>query len=420
MPGLGFSMLAFPRARQCRKLLPFLAGLLVASLVSGCGSTTAMTEMMANADTPHSILAFVCSTRQDGHGGDEMRPDGPAYSLQILSVPPDHHPGQIERPAFGSPDPQHHIMVASTRDMSEAEFRNELATNISGRIGSNRDVLLYVHGFNTGFDAARFRLAQIVTDGRFGGIPVLFTWPATNSVFDYEAARESATASRDSLANLLKDLSEVPDIGRIHILAHSMGTWLTMEALRQRAIAGSPSLNGKLGLVMLAAPDIDLSVFRSQLSELDASHFSVLVSADDRALSLSQTLAGDRPRVGALDPRKRSDRIALARLGVKVYDLSGKSDGLIDHDAYADLPDVVRSIGAQIGRSRIQDQDVTAVLGQRPVDTQVTASPLAPAGASAPLGANAPTDGKSAVPQAGSVPAPPAAVPAAPVAPSTQ
>ncbi|MEW6436652.1 MAG: alpha/beta fold hydrolase [Pseudomonadota bacterium] len=415
-------MLAFPRARQCRKLLPFLAGLLVASLVSGCGSTTAMTEMMANADAPHSILTFVCSTRQDGPGGDEMRPDGPAYSLQILSVPPDHRPGQIERPAFGSPDPQHHIMVASTRDMSEAEFRNELATNISGRIGSNRDVLLYVHGFNTSFDAARFRLAQIVTDGRFGGIPILFTWPATNSVFDYEAARESATASRDSLANLLKDLSEVPDIGRIHILAHSMGTWLTMEALRQRAIAGSPSLNGKLGLVMLAAPDIDLSVFRSQLSELDASHFSVLVSADDRALSLSRTLAGDRPRVGALDPRKRADRIELARLGVKVYDLSGKSDGLIDHDAYADLPDVVRSIGAQIGRQRIQDSDVTAVLGERPVDTQVTSQPLplpgattaAPGTSAGPAGTNAPTAGKSALPEAGGSPAPPAAVPATP------
>ncbi|MEJ0052649.1 MAG: alpha/beta fold hydrolase [Methylovirgula sp.] len=401
-------MLAFSRAHPCGKLLPLLAGLLLASLVAGCASTTGM---MASADAgPHSILTFVCSTRDSGPGGvDTMRTDGPAYSLQILSIPPDHHPGQIERPAFGSPDPQHHFMVASTRDLSETEFRNELATDISGRIGSNRDVLLYVHGFNTGFDAARFRLAQIVTDGRFGGIPVLFTWPASNNLLDYEAARESATASRDSLANLLKDLSEIPDIGRIHILAHSLGTWLTMEALRQRAIAGSPSLNGKLGLVMLAAPDIDLSVFRSQLSELDASHFSVLVSADDRALSLSRTLAGDRPRVGALDPRKPSDRAALARLGVKIYDLSGKSDGLIDHDAYADLPDVVRSIGAQIGRQRIQDQDVTAVLGERPVDTQVSTAPLQPSSqpvAGAPAGSSTGGNVLPQTPLPGTLPVP--------------
>ncbi len=357
-----------------------------------------MTGFMANADAPRSILTFVVSTRQDGAGGvDHMRSDGPAYSLQILSVPPDHHPGQIERPAFGSADPAHHFTVASEQELSREDFRNQLATNISGRIGSNRDVLLYVHGFNTGLDAARFRLAQIVTDGRFGGVPVLFTWPASDNLLDYEAARESATASRDALADLLKDLSNVPDIGRIHILAHSMGTWLTMEALHERAIAGSPSLNGKLGLVMLAAPDIDLSVFRSQLAGLDASHFSVLVSADDRALSLSRTLAGDRPRVGALDPRKPADRAALARLGVKVYDLSGKSDGLIDHDAYADIPDVVRSIGMQIGRQRIQDEDVTAVLGERPVSNDVTASPLPSATTAAPSSA-------SVLPPAGAAP----------------
>ncbi len=405
-------MLAFPPAHRCRKLLPFLLGLLLVSLVGGCGSTTAMTEMMASADAPRTVVTFVCSTRQDGRDGvDEMRSDGPAYSLQILSVPPDHHPGRIERPAFGSADPQHHFTVMSISSLSEQDFRNQLATNISGRIGSNRDVLLYVHGFNTGLDDARFRVAQVVADGRFGGVPVLFTWPASNNLFDYEAARESAAASRDALANLLKDLSEIPDVGRIHIIAHSMGTWLTMEALHERAIAGSPSLNGKLGLVMLAAPDIDLSVFRAQLAGLDATHFSVLVSADDKALSLSRTLAGDRPRVGALDPRKRSDRAVLTRLGVRIYDLSGKSDGLIDHDAYADIPDVVRSIGMQIGRQRVQDEDVTAVLGERPVNTQVTAAPLPPAGSAATA--------SGTVSAASGIPAPSGAAPVLPAPPAS-
>jgi esterase/lipase superfamily enzyme len=338
----------------------------------------------APAAAPHTLLVFVVSTRKDeAAGANEMRPDGADYSLQILSVPPQHQVGHIERPMFGAADPAKHFMEASRRELDEASFRNELATNISGRIGSNRDILLYVHGFNTSYDEARFRLAQIVEDGRFGGVPILFTWPSSNNLLSYEAARESATASRDALTSLLKNLSELPDVGKIHILAHSMGTWLTMEALRERAIAGSPDLNGKLGMVMLAAPDIDLSVFREQLAKLDASHVSVLVSASDKALSLSQTLAGDRPRVGALDPRKPGDRAALARLGVKVYDLSGESTGLIGHDTYADAPDVVRSIGMQIGRPRIQDEDVQAVLGNRPVSTDVTTAPLAPTGAAA-------------------------------------
>lgn len=414
--------MAFLRAPGSRRdVLPLLLGL--ALLLSGCAANALTESPVGNffnagaAPAPRTLLVFVASTRKDdGAGANDMRSDGGAgYSLQVLSVPPHHQVGHIERPMFGAPDPSKHFMEASRRDLDEASFRTELATNISGRIGSNRDILLYVHGFNTSYDDARFRLAQIVEDSSFGGIPVLFTWPSSNNLLSYEGARESATASRDALTSLLKDLSEVPDVGKIHILAHSMGTWLAMEALRERAIAGSPDLNGKLGLVMLAAPDIDLSVFREQLAKLDASHVSVLVSANDRALSLSETLAGDRPRVGALDPRRPADRAMLARLGVKVYDLSGESTGLIGHDTYADAPDVVRSIGVQIGRPRIQDEDVQAVLGNRPVDTDVTAAPLPSPAAAAPAPAPAPSPG---APLAGGIPpvapasGPPQTVPA--------
>ena len=99
-----------------------------------------------------------------------------------------------------------------------------------------------------------------------------------------------------------------------------------MEALRENAISGSPDLNGKLGDVMLAAPDIDLKVFRQQLARLDPSHVSVLVSSNDRALSISRTLAGDRPRLGGLNPSNPEDRAALEGLGVKTYDLSKEFD----------------------------------------------------------------------------------------------
>lgn len=414
----GFRDMAPLRASESRcDVLPVLFGLIL--LVSGCAAPTLTDISLFSGPpgaAPHSHLVFVVSTRKDENAGaNEMRPDGAAYSLQILSVPPQHQAGQIERPMFGAPDPAKHFVEMSRRDLDEASFRNELATNISGRIGSNRDVLIYVHGFNTSYDDARFRLAQVVEDGRFGGVPILFTWPSSNNLLSYEAARESATASRDALVGLLQDLSEVPDVGKIHILAHSMGTWLAMEALRERAIAGSPDLNGKLGMVMLAAPDIDLSVFREQLAKLDASHVSVLVSASDKALSLSQTLAGDRPRVGALDPRKPQDRAALARLGVKVYDLSGESTGLIGHDTYADAPDVVRSIGAQIGRPRLQDEDVQAVLGDRPVSSDVTTEPLSPAGAAAAPASQAPIAQAPASP-----PQAPATTPAAPAPPTPQ
>jgi esterase/lipase superfamily enzyme len=410
-------------APHASRFLQILLGLTLPALLAGCVSmgvpdvSGSVGDMFASQppDVPNRVAIFVASVRNGENGAaNEMSHDGTHYSLQMISVPPHHKIGEIERPSFGAPDPNQHFLVASRRDLDDEDaFRNGLATHISGRIGSNRDVLLYVHGFNTSYDEARFRLAQIVQDGRFGGVPVLFTWPSSDNLLGYEAARETAAASRDALANVLRDLAQLPDVGRVHILAHSLGTWLTMEALRERAIAGSPDLGGKLGNVMLAAPDIDLSVFREQLGHLDASHISVLVSSKDKALSLSSWLAGDRPRVGALNPHRRADRIALDKLGVKVYDLSGESTGFVGHGMYADAPEVVRAIGMQIGKSRLQDSDVQAVLGKQPIDPTITAAPL-PSGAPAPAGAPVGT-----VPANGGMPSavPPSAA-AAPAAPA--
>ena len=361
------------------------AALVAASLaLSGCITdkvsevTSSVGDVFAKAEpqAARHIPMFVVSTRK-GKDSNELA-DAVRDSLQTVTVPPGHQPGQIERASFGSDDPERHFTVAAYRGLDDSEFKAEIASHLSGRIGSDRDVLVYVHGFNTSYDEARFRLAQIVTDGRFGGVPLLFTWPASGSLFDYEAAKESASASRDALAQTLLELGALPDVGRIHILAHSMGSWLTMEALRQDAIAGKPNLDGKLGDVMLAAPDIDVNVFRAQIAKLDPSHISVLVSANDRALSLSRRLAGDRPRVGALNPRSPADKAVLDQLGVKVYDLSGESDGFYGHGMYADAPDVVKQIGATIGAKRAQDADVTAILGDRPVDEKVMTKPLPP------------------------------------------
>ena len=338
-------------------------------LVPGCASI-GLSGAGEPAAEPRSVSIFVVSTRK-GEGGASSEAavaNGARFSLQMIGVPPGHEPGRVERPAFGSEDPQKHFIARSRRGLDETAFFAELASHISGRIGSNRDVLLYVHGFNTSYDEARFRLAQIVDDGRFGGVAALYTWPAAGSLLDYGAAKESATIARDALSKLMHRLSELPDVGRVHILAHSMGAWLAMEALRENAISGSPDLNGKLGDVMLAAPDIDLNVFRQQLARLDPSHVFVLVASNDRALSLSRTLAGDRQRLGALDPNNPSDRAALEELGVKAYDLSRESTGLIGHGTYADAPLAVRTIAAQITEQRPQDANVQAVLGEKPVD----------------------------------------------------
>jgi esterase/lipase superfamily enzyme len=324
--------------------------------------TSGASDMFSSepAARPKTVQMFIVSTRKDGDAGAE---GGAKYTLSQISVPSSHVAGVIEAPTFGKPNPQKHFAVIDNASLSGDRFRKELATHISGRVGSSRDVLLYVHGFNTSLDEARFRLSQIVYDGRFSGVPVLFSWPSKSNLFSYVSDKDSATSSRDALEKVLLDLSTLPDVGRIHILAHSMGSWLAMEALRENAIAGHPDLDGRLGDVMLAAPDLDLNVFKQQMARLDGhARVSVFVSHADRALSLSSSLAGDRPRVGALDPNKPHDRAELDRLGVRVYDMSSFSGGIIGHGVYADAPDVIRTIGAHLAQPRKEDANTVAVI----------------------------------------------------------
>ena len=366
---------ATPRLASFRRFFALVALFSLAGGVGGC-ATSGLTDMTASAVSgagnlfasspagePVPIDMFVASTRRDRASERNLLEGTAHYSLLTITVPPGHRTGAIETPAFGSADPRKHFVVARSRRLGDESLAQDVATHVSGRVGSNRDVLVFVHGFNTTLEEARFRLAQLVADGRFGGVPILFAWPAQDGLLSYVSAKENATVSRDALSGMLNELAAVPSIGRIHVLAHSMGAWLAMEALRESAIGGPRLLNGKLGNVMLAAPDIDVSVFRQQVAKLGpGANISVFASTGDRALGLSSRLVGERLRVGAIDPNKSQDRAELDRLGVKVYDLSAISDGWINHGAYASAPSVVRQIGAQLTRPRAEDARETSII----------------------------------------------------------
>jgi esterase/lipase superfamily enzyme len=345
----------------------------VSEVASSVGDVFATGE----AKAPTRVPIFVVSTRASKSGGPDDLSDGTSESLQTVTVPPGHKPGVIERPTFGAEDPKRHFTISAYRGLGEDDFKRELTEHFAGRAGADRDVLLYIHGLDTGYDEARYRLARLVIDGRFGGVPVLFTWPASGGLFDYEAVKQGASASRDRLARLFLVLGAIPDVGHIQIVAQSMGSWLTMEALRQDALAGHPDLDGKLGEVMLAAPDIDLGVFREQLAKIDPARVSVLVLANDRALSISRRLAGDRPRVGALNPRDPKDAGLLDSLGVNVYDLARHAGDAGDRKIDA-APRIVREIGARIGETEAAEADARAALDARSGDTKVVTQPLPP------------------------------------------
>ena len=364
-------------------------------------------------DRPHPVQVFIASTRK-GETGEAARQQAPEahFALATMTVPPGHRAGSIEEPLWGKPNGRSDIALAGERGLDDDEFRAELASHISGRVGANRDVLVFVHGFNTSFDEARLRATQIAADTHFGGVMALFTWPSKSDLFGYVSDKDSATASRDALQGLLHDLGQTPGVGRIHILAHSMGGWLSMEALRASAIAGDKDLSGHLGDVILASPDIDMTVFASQMARIRPANVTVFATPNDRALSLSSFIASSRQRVGAIDAAKPEDRAEIESLGAKVVDITAYSDAdrFISHTVFANSAEVIGAIGSQISAPRAEDAKTVSVIDATkyqdpeaaqnaviaapgsPAANAVEVAPLAPAAASP-----APADQKPAL-----------------------
>ena len=181
-----------------------------------------------------------------------------------VAVPPTHVPGKIEWPsrAPGNPTTDFVVRDAAYLD-SEKHFVKALNAQLAMRPPGRRKVFVFIHGYNTMFAEGLYRFTQIVDDADAPAVPVLFTWASRGHVTDYVYDTNSATAARDELEHTLR-LVFASNAEEVNILAHSMGNWVTVEALRQIKISAKLPPISKLGAVVLAAPDIDIDVFKSR------------------------------------------------------------------------------------------------------------------------------------------------------------
>ncbi|WP_312571713.1 alpha/beta hydrolase [Brevundimonas sp.] len=264
-----------------------------------------------------------------------------------VSIPPDHEIGAIEWPRARQADPGREfatLSIAPVPDDASAEAWMT-AQQTEGHL------LVFVHGFNVPFDRAVYSLAQLTNDSGIKAAPILFTWPSLGRVWGYVYDRESANYSRDALERLLRLAAHNPDVKEITILAHSMGSWIAVEALRQYAIREG-AVDPKIDNVILAAPDLDVDVFAQQFAALgsDRPHFTFLVSRDDQALRISRLLAGGVQRVGALDPSVEPIRSLLEQAGgitiINLADIRGRDR--LNHSVFSQSPEVVRLLGGSL------------------------------------------------------------------------
>ncbi|MFT0859852.1 alpha/beta hydrolase [Ancylobacter sp. G4_0304] len=326
-------------ARPLSRIAVLVVG---AALLAGCADRPGADSLMAtDASVPgvreHVILVASTRARDPRPGAlySGERSSELSFARIDMTVPPSHRAGHVEWPKTAPGNPATDMVVRSAvyRDTPK-EFDAELKAELAKRPPGQRKVAIFVHGYNTQFNEALYRMAQLADDSRAPGVPVLFTWASRGETTDYVYDTNSATSARDNLEETIR-LVFNSGAEKVTILAHSMGNWVTVEALRQIKISGNALPADKIDNIILAAPDIDVDVFKSQLKRFGkpAKPFIVVVSADDKALAFSRFIAGGENRLGAYTHDEE-----LVQLGAVVIDMTKvKAQDDFNHGKFAQL-----------------------------------------------------------------------------------
>ena len=347
-------------SRHTRHRVPHL--LLCAALfgLPSCGGHPkgVMTPVADTAPQSPKVEMLIATTRSRSavpgvmFSGERART--PAFADVTVSIPPGEtrKVGDVAWPNRLPSNPKTDFATLKADEISREDAKKWLSATVTKT--PDGSVLVFIHGFNTSFEDSVYRFAQIVRDSNVRSAPVLVTWPSRGSLFAYGYDRESTNYTRNALETLFQYLANDRQVKEVSVLAHSMGNWLTLEALRQMAIRNG-SLPKKFKNVMLAAPDVDVDVFRSQIVDMGKQHpqFTLFVSRDDRALAVSRRVWGDVARLGSIDPEQPPYKQELAEAQITVIDLTKvKSGDRLNHGKFAASPEIVRLIGTRISEGQ--------------------------------------------------------------------
>jgi esterase/lipase superfamily enzyme len=251
------------------------------------------------------------------------------FGAAFVRVPERHSPGGLERPwnftLFSytlyrqEEDPKKHFVLRDPKILTKERWLEVIGS------ASSEDVLVFVHGFNNSFEDALYRNAQIVWDLGFKGTAVLFSWPSRGAIADYAYDRESAMGARRPFIEVLELLSGLPNVKHVHILAHSMGNLVVLDALGNYQTAERI----KLGELIMAAPDVDRDLYTTIAASTRklTKGMTLYASASDRALLASKLLAGHIPRAGDVPEGgpivlDNIDSIDATALGEEIFGLN--------------------------------------------------------------------------------------------------
>ena len=298
----------------------------------------------------HQVKVWFATNRQRGEKGDfpGVRSNCVTYGHCYIFVPKDRRAGSLGRGLFGRLlHGDNRVRVQDVKVLRELAFWSEITCEIEQLEGDERQALIFIHGYNTKFEDAARRTAQLKVDLSHKGPAAFFSWPSLGYLAGYSGDEAAIEGSEKDLRTFLIDFAQQSGAEAIHIIAHSMGNrglLRAVDAISQSAQSVAPV---RFGQIFLAAPDVDAQLF-AQLAKAYsalAERATLYVTRNDKAVGLSKRLhrfarAGLAPPVSVVP-------------GIDTIDASNVNLGLLGH-SYAPemrpvLADIHRLINDDIG-----------------------------------------------------------------------
>lgn len=331
-------------------------------LLVGCGGPRAVLglDVAANQTASGAVVpVYVATTR--ARSDDLSLPYSSARSQTLnfaefdIGIPKNHVPGRVEKTGH-KPDPAKHFVARTYQQIANRQqFVRQLDAALLRRAPENREIFIFVHGYNNNFADSIFRAAQIAHDYKVRAVTLLYAWASAGSLPLYVYDRDSTVVGRGGLAETI-EIAAQTKARRIVLVGHSMGAFVVMEALQELAESGRGRYLKRLSGVVLAAPDIDIDAFQSQVLDIGdlPQPFLVLVSHRDRALGISRRIAGGHPRVGS-----GSDIPFLQEKNIIVLDASDLDGG--SHGVFASSQTLISLVSkGGLMRHLIEGDEATA------------------------------------------------------------
>lgn len=271
----------------------------------------------------------------------------------LVTVPKAHQVPNIERPwSITVPyfnwtlyqeteDPRLHFTINEIKALSKEEALFLIRERLAASKEFKNQALIFVHGYNNGFDDAVYRTAQIAYDLKFDGASFLYSWPSGSGLFGYTYDRESSQQAEQYLTEFLTMVLSETGAESVNIIAHSMGNQPLLQVLRdiKRTNPGIARFNQ----IILAAPDVDRDAFTflaSQIKDVGRG-ITMYASSNDVALNASRRFAGGVPRAGDIS----ADGPVVVP-GIDTIDISALSTDYLalNHSTYAERTVLLQDI----------------------------------------------------------------------------